>query len=141
MKDFFSIGEEIKGYTLRESYIPITGLTEDFGLDADGNVVEEPQINPTTNQILLYNFVGKDGLELVPMFRQVALVKGAYIPFNKPDHAATQAYFEGEKRDANNRKTPELQEFLNDLRSAYLEFEPVSSEIKDLTKELQFAGN
>ena len=108
-----SIGKELEGVSLRESYVSIKDLTLDFGLDSYGNLTIEPVSNPTKSQILLY------GVDLMPMFRKVELVEEEYSPVVKPTHKANCVDFDGVKRNSEGRKTEEYQKFLNELYAEY----------------------
>lgn len=112
----FKIGEEVTGYTLTEEYVPITKLDTKWGLDVKGNVTQEPVINPRTQQVLLYDVKGED--VQMPLFRKVAAKKGEYVATTKPTYVDTMDDFSGTKK-VSGKKTPEYQEFLNQLHKEF----------------------
>lgn len=109
----FTIGQAIEGYHLTEEFIPLSELSvKNGGLDATNNVVLQPLINPSNGQILLY------GERKEPYFRKVDVSKQEdYQPskFQTANFVAVMEPFSGELKDANNRKTPAYQAWLNSM--------------------------
>jgi len=133
VKSGLQVGQEINGYTLRESYVPITKLSTKFGLDKLGNVVETPVVMRDTNEVLLYNFADTDGSSLIPMFRQVSMIPGNYVPFANPTYSEKHTAYTGIMKGPNNRKTPEYQAYLNELYKTFVT--PEDTDAAEAVKE------
>jgi hypothetical protein len=118
-KAAFKLNAEVVGYTLKESYVPITKLDVKWGLDTKGNVTQEPIINPSKQSLLLYSVKTQGGDVDMPMFRKVDIAKGEYTPTFKPTYVDIEDDFEGNKR-VNGKKTAGYQHWLNELHSQYV---------------------
>jgi hypothetical protein len=118
-KAAFKLNVEVSGYTLKESYVPITKLDVKWGLDNKGNVTQDPIINPNKSLLLLYPVKTQGGDVDMPLFRKVDIAKGEYIPTPKPTYTDVEDDFEGNKR-AGGKKTAEYQQWLNELHTQYV---------------------
>lgn len=141
VKSGLKIGQEINGYTLRESYVPIFNLAVNSGLDKVGNVTDTPNVVKDTNEVLLYPTSDKEGSINVPLFRQVTLVSGNYIPSTLQKWKEKLPAFTGIMRGPNNRKTPEYQTYLNELYKTFVTPEDMDAAKAVKEEEFVFEAN
>ena len=135
------IGAVIEGATIKESYVPITQLNDKFGLDANGNVTDIPVLIPDTNQVCLFSVSTDQGVEFMPMFRKLEFAEGIVIPFKNPDYEKGQFYskvFTGVKKLPNGKKTPEYQDYLNEMYATYATPEDM---VETTVDEFSFKAN
>lgn len=117
------VGKVLEGITLKETFLPITKLSYEWGIESHtNNLNQEPLIITRTNRIAYAPFLENGKVNYLPIFRKVELLEGPYTQSNflQDNHIVGLFNYFDERAENGGKITVEFQHWLNELHSKYV---------------------